>query len=320
MNQLARTAVVTGAAGQDGQLLAALLRRKNYRVIAVTRPGGAEQIARFGQAGVETLAIDIRDRDGLAVLIDREQPDELYNLAALSSAGGQWETVHETLAINGSAVVSLLELLRQHSPGTRFCQASSCEMFGFNSVTPQTEVTALIPDTPYAIAKAQAHHAVRAYRKRWGLFACSAVLFSHASELRSASFLIGKVTREAAEVAKGLRSKVSLHSLTARRDWGYAQDYMRAMHVMLTADSPDDYIVATGEEHSVEEVCQVAFSTLGLDYREYVSTANGDVTERAPYLGNTQHIESTLGWEPSLSFGDMIERLTRFHLSQLPES
>ena len=317
-----KTAVVSGASGQDGQILVELLARQAYRVIALLRPGSNVPPALARHGAVEVLPLDIRDREGLASLLARERPAEFYNLAALSAAGGQWDTALETLQVNGLAVVALLEALNRHSPQTRLCQASSCEMFGVASRPPQSELTPLAPDTPYAIAKAQAHHAVGAYRQKYALFACSAILFSHASELRSTEFLIGKVTRQAAEVARGARARVALHSLGARRDWGYAADYVRAMHAALQAPEPADYVVASGEEHSVEVVVVIdQRATVGVHaLLAHVVEEGAGGSLAAPFRGDTARIRRELQWAPRVTFRDMIERITRFHLASLSGS
>ncbi|MFK7828883.1 MAG: GDP-mannose 4,6-dehydratase [Congregibacter sp.] len=309
-----RRAVVTGAGGQDGQLLVRHLLREGYEVVGARRASTDLDLSSVGRAGFKDVVLDICDTDALVRFIQDTRPEEFYNLAGISAAGGQWDSVDETLATNGTAVLNMLEALRRYSPKTRFCQASSCEIFGAAASGPQNELTAVAPDTPYAIAKAQAHHAVSAYRARYGLFCCSAILYSHSSELRGTDFFLGKLASAVAQISRGEADNFPLFNMHAVRDWGYAPDYMDAMWRMLCADQPGDFIVATGKQHTIEDACKLAFAHIDLDYRDYVRPLNEDrASGGSEFWGDARRIRDQLAWQPSLEFAEMLARMVDYH-------
>lgn len=310
-----KLALVTGANGQDGTYLCRLLREKGYRVIGTSRSTRADAAG----SGVQWVQWDGLGRDILRGLFESNQVDECYNLAAYSSGSGMYEQPEALGEINGLAVTRLLESIRQSSPRTRFVQASSSEVFGRPEASPQDEASIRRPRSPYGAAKLYADAMVDIYRSRYGIHASSAILYNHESPRRGLEFVTRKITRAAAAISMGRADAVFLGDLEARRDWGFAGDYVRAMWLMAQADEADDYVVATGESHSVRDVCKVAFGRVGLDYLPYVKGDPGVVRPAEPValLGRASKIRSRLGWVPQVGFEAMIGMMVDHDLADL---
>ena len=308
-----KTALVTGITGQDGSYMAELLLAKEYRVVGLTRnvqtSEGRLPDALAGR--VDLVGWDPRDQAGIADLLRGQQADELYNFAAYSSGAGMFDHPVDIGEINGLAVARMLEAIQGLGGSVRFCQASSSELFGEPKESPQSEATPFQPRSPYGAAKLYAHHMIRIYRERYGLFACSAILFNHESPRRGVGFVARKITREAARIKLGISAELSLGNLDARRDWGYAGDYVGAMWLMLQQPRADDYVVATGQTHSVRELCDVAFRHVGLDYRDYVRENASDFRppEQRQLVGDAGKAASRLGWRPEKGFKTVIEEM-----------
>lgn len=311
-----RSAIVTGIGGQDGRYAADILVEKGYRVIGTGR--GATAPADL-PAEVEYARWDLRDPDAIAGLIAREQPGEFYNFAAYATGSGMFDDPVGMGEVNGLAVVRILEAIRGASPHTRLCHASSAEMFGAASGSPQSEASRFDPRSPYGAAKVYAHSMIGIYRQRFGVFGCSAILFNHESPRRGEAFVTRKITRGAAAIKLGLADHLQLGSLSARRDWGYAGDYVRAMWLMLQAEAGDDYVVATGITHSVEDLCRIAFARVGLDYRQYVRV--GEDASRAPdplqLVGDPRKAARELGWTADVPFERLVADMVDADLARL---
>lgn len=308
-----KTALITGIAGQDGSYMAELLLAKRYRVIGAVRSlkEAHQSLPANIVNSVELTSWDVMDSLHIKETLLAYRPSEIYNYAALSSGARMFESAVEIGEVNGLAVTRILEAIREVDPTIRFCQASSSEMFGDAVECPQSEETPFRPRTPYGAAKLYAHSMVRIYRQRYGLFACSAILFNHESPRRGHEFVTRKITYGAASIKLGLADQLHLGNLDARRDWGFAGDYVRAMWLMLQQSDADDYLVATGESHSVRELCEHAFRRLGLDYLDYVreDTGNYRPTEMVQLLGNPQRARSRLGWFPEVRFSELIDMM-----------
>jgi len=314
-----RTALITGITGQDGSHLAELLSGKGYRVVGTSRAPGPGAPA--GDAGlpVELVTWDGTDQDALDRIFAAYVPDECYNLAAYTSGAGMYDDPVAIGVVNGLGAVRVLEAIRRRSPATRLVQASSSEVFGRVASSPQDESTPRIPRSPYGAAKLYADAMVDVYRARYGLFACSAILFNHEGPRRGPGFVTRKVTRAAAAISLGLERTLPLGNLDARRDWGYAGDYVRAMWLMARGRAPVDYVIATGVTHSVRDLCEFAFGQVGLDYRDYVSEDSSAVRPAEPValVGDSGKARSELGWVPEITFKRMIEMMVENDLAQL---
>src|ERR1051326_9210581 len=264
-------ALITGVGGQDGSYLTELLLDAGYEVVGLVRPGSPRypNLDRV-EDWIELHEADLLNQTSLAQALRAARPTEVYNLAAPSFVPASWDAPVHTAEFAAVGATSMLEAIRTVDPGVRFYQASSSEIFGDPAESPQTETTPLAPVTPYGVAKAYAHFSARSYRHRYGLFACSGILYNHESPRRPLAFLPRKVAHGAAAISLGLERELVLGDLDARRDWGYAGDYVRAMQLMLQRDEPDDYVVASGESHSVRELVQVAFEHVGLDWQDHV--------------------------------------------------
>jgi GDPmannose 4,6-dehydratase len=316
-----RRALITGAGGQDGSLLAELLLDRGYEVYGILRrdPEAYPDLAGLRDR-VELLHADLLDGASLARALERAQPDEVYNLAAPSFVPQSWDRPVETAEFAAVGVTSLLEAVRAAAPDARVYQASSSEIFGAPPESPQTESTPLAPVTPYGVAKAYGHLIVRSYRLRYGLYVCSGILFNHESPRRPLSFLPRKVANGAARIALGLADELPLGDLDARRDWGYAGDSVRAMWLMLQQETASDYVIATGESHSVRELVELAFGHVGLDWREHVkldpSLVRGSA-ELRDLVGDPSRARRELGWEPEVSFAELVRLLVDADLDRL---
>ena len=317
-----RRALITGIGGQDGSLLAGLLLEHGYDVFGVIRrPPEAYAEALAGLAGrVTVLGADLLDQTSLTETLHAARPTEVFNLAAPSCVPRSWDEPVQTAEFAAVGVTAMLEAIRAVDPAIRFYQASSSEIFGEPIETPQTEATPLAPLTPYGVAKAYGHFISNSYRRRYGLFACCGILYNHESPLRPLDFLPRKVATFAAAISLGLEHELLLGDLDSRRDWGYAKDYVRAMWLMLQQDEPDDYIVATGESHSVQDLVERAFTHVGLDWREHVRSdpaLRRGSAELHHLVGDPTRARQRLGWEPTVDFDGLVELLVDAELERL---
>ena len=314
-----RVALVTGVTGQDGVYLARLLRSMDYRVIGTVSPGSTDPIRlRPYLLGVEIVEADIRDGAAMQALLLASRPDEVYNLAALSSVGGSWSDAERVADVNGHAVSRLLESLLHYRTelgfAPRFFQASSSEIFGVSSMQPQDESTPFDPRNPYGTAKRVAHDATVSYRDSHGLFACNGILFNHESPLRPTSFVTRKITLAAAEIAAGRRGELDLGNLDVRRDWGAAADYVRAMWLMLQQPEPADYVIATGTVSSLRDFVEIAFAAAGIDdawahvRQDPALMRPADVPQT---WGDPSRAEHELGWTATTSLPELIGQMVR---------
>jgi GDPmannose 4,6-dehydratase len=315
-------ALITGVGGQDGSLLAELLLAEGYEVAGIVRRAPSVYAANLARVLDDIVLVDadLLDRASLVRALEETRPHEVYNLAAPSFVPRSWDEPVLTAEFAAVGVTSLLEAIRAVDAGTRFYQASSSEIFGRPHETPQTERTPLSPVTPYGVAKAYGHFIAHSYRDRYGLFACCGILYNHESVRRPLDFLPRKVARAAAAVALGLEDRLPLGDLDARRDWGYAPDYVRAMRLMLQQDGPADYIVATGESHSVRDLVSCAFGRVGLDFEQYVvcdPSLRRGVAELHDLVGDPRKARTELGWEPSVTFEELVGILVDAELEAL---
>jgi GDPmannose 4,6-dehydratase len=316
-----KRALITGIGGQDGSLLAELLLENGYEVAGLVRPGAApyENLAEL-EDRVELLEADLLNQTSLAQALRAARPTEVYNLAAPSFVPATWDAPVQTAEFAAVGATSLLEAIRLVDEDIRVYQASSSEIFGDPPETPQTEETPLAPVTPYGVAKAYAHFSARSYRHRYGLFACSGILYNHESPRRPLQFLPRKVTHGAAAISVGLEHELLLGDLDATRDWGYAGDYVRAMWLMLQHDEPEDFIIASGESHSVRELVEVAFARVGLDWEEHVRVDPVFQRGRAELhhlVGNPAKARAQLGWQAHVGFTELVQMLVDADLGRL---
>lgn len=318
-NPRQKTALITGVRGQDGFYLAELLRSLDYRVIG-TSHSPADQCGSPALAD-ELIHLDLAMTADVHAVIDRFRPDEVYNLAARSSSTQLFDDALATAEINGLAATRFLEAIRRTSPSTRYFQAASSEIFVGTDTSPQEERTPLRPLNAYGAAKAYALHIVTAYRERYGLHASTGILFNHESPRRGEEYVTRKISRTVARIATGQAEKLMLGDLESRRDWGYAADYVQAMWRMLQQEKAADYIIATGETHSVREFCETAFAHVGLDYRKHVETDPSFArrAETVELRGNSSRARMLLGWEPRVSFVDLVRMMVDADLAQLRE-
>jgi GDPmannose 4,6-dehydratase len=314
-------ALITGITGQDGSYLAELLLGKGYEVVGVVRRTSHHSYERVEHLldRIEVVAADLLDQHSLTVVLQDTRPDEVYNLAAQSYVPTSWTQPVLTGEFTALGVTRILEAIRLVHPTARFYQASSSEMFGKVTETPQRENTAFYPRSPYGVAKVYGHWITVNYRESYGLYAVSGILFNHESPRRGIEFVTRKVTDGVARIKLGLASELRLGNLDARRDWGYAGDYVEAMWRMLQQDLPRDYVVGSGETHSVRELVQLAFSHVGLDYRKYVVSdpkyyrpAEVDVL-----LADPSKARRELGWAPKVGFADLVTMMVDADLERL---
>ncbi|MFL6029293.1 MAG: GDP-mannose 4,6-dehydratase [Gaiellaceae bacterium] len=308
-----KRALITGIGGQDGSYLGELLLDEGYEVVGLVRPDAAEYGSLAGIAGrIELYEADLLNQTSLAQALRAASPTEIYNLAAPSFVPASWDRPVQTAEFAAVGATALLEALRAVDPSIRFYQASSSEIFGEPGETPQTEHTPLAPVTPYGVAKAYAHFIVHSYRRLYGLFACSGILYNHESPRRPLQFLPRKVAHGAAAISLGLQEELVLGDLDARRDWGYAGDYVRAKWLMLQQDEPDDNVIASGEDHSVRELVQCAFAHVGLDWEQHVRVdpaLGRGAAELHRLVGDPSHARAQLGWQPQLGFEALVQML-----------
>ena len=303
--------MITGVTGQDGSYLAELLLEKGYKVVGLKRRTSTICTERiddlYEHENFVLRYFELNDSGCMYRLLEEYKPDEIYNLAAQSHVRVSFEVPESTTDAIAMGTLRLLEAIRHVVPNARFYQASSSEMFGDNPENPQDEHTALSPASPYACAKVYAHHLVRNYREAYGLHASSGILFNHESPRRGETFVTRKITMAAARIKLGLQDKLYLGNLDAKRDWGYAGDYVKMMWLMLQQDEPDDYVIATGETHSVKEFLEVVFEHAGLDVAKYVEQ---DERLFRPHevpllLGDASKAKEKLGWKPEVRFKEL---------------
>jgi GDPmannose 4,6-dehydratase len=314
-------ALITGITGQDGSYLAELLLGKGYEVVGVVRRTSHHSYERIEHLldRIEVVAADLLDQHSLTVVLQDTRPDEVYNLAAQSYVPTSWTQPVLTGEFTALGVTRILEAIRLVHPSARFYQASSSEMFGKVTETPQRETTAFYPRSPYGVAKVYGHWITVNYRESYGLYAVSGILFNHESPRRGIEFVTRKVTDGVARIKLGLASELRLGNLDARRDWGYAGDYVEAMWLMLQQDSPRDYVVGSGETHSVRELVELAFSHVGLDYRKYVVSDPRYIrpAEVDVLLADPAKARRELGWAPKVGFADLVTMMVDADLERL---
>jgi GDPmannose 4,6-dehydratase len=316
-----KTALITGITGQDGSYLAELLLSKGYRVIGMVRRASTQNFDRIAHI-LDDIVLeqgDLHDQSSLMSLLEKHKPDEVYNLAAQSFVPTSWGQPALTAEVTALGVTRMLEAIRWVNPKIRFYQASSSEMFGKVREVPQKETTPFYPRSPYGVAKVYGHWITVNYRESYNLFAVSGILFNHESPRRGLEFVTRKITDGVARIKLGMAKELRLGNLDARRDWGFAGDYVRAMWMMLQQDEPDDYVIGTGETHSVREFCELAFGAVGLNYEDYVVVdpkfyrpAEVDLL-----ISDPSKAREKLGWQPQVSFRELVEMMVEADLKRL---
>jgi GDPmannose 4,6-dehydratase len=320
---MSRQALITGITGQDGSYLAEFLLDKGYDVHGVVRRASTESFQRL--ADIEGRVVlhpgDLLDQRSLVDVLRACEPDEIYNLAAMSFVAASWNQPTLTAEFTGLGVTRMLEAVREAAPDARFYQASSSEMFGKVRETPQSESTPFYPRSPYGVAKAYGHFITVNYRESYGLYACSGILFNHESPRRGLEFVTRKVTHGAAAIKLGLEDALILGNLDARRDWGYAPEYVDAIWRMMQEPEPGDFVIGTGEDHSVRDLVEIAFRHVGLDPSDHVRTdpALERPAEVERLVADYSKAERELGWKPSMSFEDLIKLMVDADLALLAE-
>ena len=312
-----RTALITGITGQDGSYLAELLLSLGYEVHGVVRPGSSSsRIAHLAGQKLILHPADMTDQPALLRVLDAVRPAEVYHLAACSYVPDSWRSTVATSEVTALGTARLLESIREVDRTIRFCQAGSSQMFGRPDESPQNEATPFRPQSPYAAAKCYAHWLTAAYREEFGIFACGAILYNHESPRRGLQFVTRKITSTAARIRLGQAEKLVLGNLDARRDWGFAGDYVRALWLMLQHDRADDYVIGTGRTHSVRELLELAFSHLGLDYRAYVSrdAALARRSDGAILVGDASKARRILNWQPEVDFAELVRMMVEADL------
>jgi GDPmannose 4,6-dehydratase len=319
-----KTALITGITGQDGGYLAELLLAKGYKVCGMVRRSSSENFQRIEHLRdqIDLHQGDLLDQTSIASVLEKVQADEIYNLAAMSFVPTSWQQPVLTAEFTAVGVTRILEAVRTTCPGVRFYQASSSEMYGKVREMPQRETTPFYPRSPYGVAKVYGHYITVNYRESYGLFACAGILFNHESPRRGLEFVTRKISHGVARIKQGLAHELRLGNLQAKRDWGFAGDYVRAMWLMLQQEQPDDYVIGTGRTHSVEEFVQIAFDHAGLDWRDYVVVdpqfyrpAEVDLL-----LGDAGKARRVLGWVPEVSFEDLVKMMVDADLARLAQA
>jgi GDPmannose 4,6-dehydratase len=318
---MSRIALITGITGQDGSYLAEFLLQKGYEVHGMVRRSSTENFERIGhlRSKIALHQADLLDELSLIELMQQVRPDEIYNLAAMSFVPTSWTQPILTSEFTAIGVVRVLEAMRRVCPKARIYQASSSEMFGHVRETPQTELTPFYPRSPYGVAKAFGHYITVNYRESYQLFAVSGILFNHESPRRGMEFVTRKVTDGAARIKLGLQQTLAMGNLDAKRDWGFAGDYVRAMWLMLQADKPDDYVIATGSTHTVRELCEAAFAHVGLDWQAHVKIDPKFIrpAEVELLLGDASKAKRELGWQPQVDFKGLITMMVDADLARV---
>lgn len=306
-----KRAVITGITGQDGSYLAEFLLEKDYEVFGLIRRSSTVNFERIShlQDKVELISGDLLDQKSLVTALQTSKPHEVYNLGAQSFVPASWEQPMLTGEITGLGVTRMLEAIRTTDEKIRFYQASTSELFGKTQETPQSETTPFYPRSPYGVSKLYAHWITINYRESFDMFACAGILFNHESPRRGLEFVTRKITHAVARIKHGKDEELRLGNLDARRDWGFAGDFVQAMWLMLQQDKPDDYVIATGETRTIREFCQVAFDRAGLDWEKYVVIDERFFrpAEVNILLGDAAKASETLGWKPETSFEKMVQ-------------
>ena len=316
-----KTALITGIGGQDGSYLSEFLLNKGYRVVGTVPDGDPVNIDRIRHllAKIEIVQDDLLDQNRLEIIFRDHRPDEVYNFAANSVLAASFHQPILATMVLAMGVTRILEAIRKVTPKARFFQASSSEIFGKPAEVPQSETTPFHPRNPYGVSKVYSHLMTITYRENYNLYTCSGILYNHESPRRSPEFVTRKITLAAAKIKLGLAKELRLGNLDARRDWGFAGDYVRAMWLMLQQPLPDDYVLATGETYSVRDLCEEAFSHVGLDYREYVVQEEESFRppESAQLVGNPAKARRVLGWKRTVSFRELVRMMVDADLEAL---
>jgi GDPmannose 4,6-dehydratase len=320
---MAKKALITGITGQDGSYLAEFLLEQGYEVFGLVRRTSTVKYERIQhiQDDITLLQGDMSDQTSLTSAIQASQPDEIYNLAAQSFVQTSWGQPVFTGDVTALGVTRLLDAIRTVNPKIRFYQASSSEMFGKVQEVPQKETTPFYPRSPYGVAKVYGHWITVNYRESYDMYACSGILFNHESPRRGLEFVTRKVTHHAAKIKLGLAKEVRLGNLDARRDWGFAGDYVRAMWLMLQQDTPDDYVISTNETHTVQRLVEIAFDAVGLDWKNHVVLDERFMrpAEVDLLIGDPSKAGEKLGWEPKVTFEELIQMMVESDLKQLKD-
>ncbi len=318
---MAKRALITGITGQDGSYLADHLLDLGYEVFGMVRRSSTETTERIAHLRnkVEFLQADLLDQASVVNAIEAARPDEIFNLAAQSFVPTSWSQPVLTAEFTGLGVTRMLEGVRQVCPDVRFYQASSSEMFGKVREVPQNEMTPFHPRSPYAVAKTYGHHITVNYRESYGIYATSGILFNHESPRRGREFVTRKITDGVARIKLGLAKEIRLGNFDSQRDWGYAGDYVRAMHLMLQQDEPGDYVIATGRTHSVRQFLEIAFGHVGLNYEDHVKQDPRYLrpAEVDQLIGDFSKAKRELGWEPTVSFEELVVMMVDADLALL---
>jgi GDPmannose 4,6-dehydratase len=316
-----KRALITGITGQDGSYLAEWLLEQGYEVFGIVRRSSAPNLWRIEHIldRIELRPADLLDQLSLLKILDEVRPQEFYNLAAMSFVPASWDQPLLTGEYNAQGVTRALEAVRQVDTRIRFYQASSSEMFGKVRAVPQSEETPFYPRSPYGVSKVYGHYITVNYRESYNLFACSGILFNHESPRRGLEFVTRKVTDGVARIKLGLSKELRMGNLDARRDWGFAGDYVRAMWSMLQQDEPDDYVIATGETHSVRELVEVAFGHVGLDWKKHVTLDQRFLrpAEVDLLIGTPEKAKTKLGWTPTVDFTGLVTMMVDADLARL---
>ena len=317
-------ALITGLTGQDGSYLAEFLVEKGYTVSGMVRRASTETYERIDHLRdrIELIQADLLDELSLIKMLEQAKPDELYNLAAQSFVPTSWSQPMLTGEFTALGVTRLLDAMRRVSPHSRYYQASSSEMFGKVREVPQNELTPFYPRSPYAVAKVYGHYITVNYRESYDLYAVSGILFNHESPRRGLEFVTRKITDAVARIQLGLSDELRLGNLDARRDWGFAGDYVKAMWLMLQKDEPDDYVIASGTDHSVREFCEVAFGRVGLDYEKYVVQDQRFMrpAEVDRLIGDSSKARDQLGWMPERNFDELVQMMVDADIERLSKT
>lgn len=308
-----KIALITGITGQDGSYLAEWLLKQNYRVIGLVRQTSTINDQRIApiRDRIELAHGDLLDQGSLSEIFETYRPDEIYNLGGQSNVQLSWSQALLTAESTALGVTRLLECMRQVTPTARFYQASTSEMFGEAEESPQNEQTRLNPRNPYGIAKVYGHLITQNYRQHYGLFAVSGILYNHESPRRGLEFVTRKITHRVAQIKLGLANELRLGNLDARRDWGFAGDYVKAMWLMLQQAVPEEFVIGTGQAHSVRDFCQIAFGCVGLDYQDFVieDPVFFRPAEKHPLVADPTHAHRTLGWTPEVDFEALVKMM-----------
>lgn len=317
-----KSALITGITGQDGPYLAELLLSKGYKVYGLVRRLSTPNMENVGHISdkIELISGDLLDQGSLSDAIEESRPDEVYNLAAQSFVKASWDQPVLTGEFTALGVTRVLEAIRAINPKIKFYQASSSEMFGKVTETPQKETTRFHPRSPYGVAKVYGHYITQNYRESYGIFACSGILFNHESPRRGIEFVTRKITNAVARISLGKQDKLELGSLEPKRDWGFAGDYVEAMWLMLQHTEPDDYVIATGENHSVKEFVEEAFKVVGMDnWEKYVVSNKAEHLRPAEVdylIGDASKARKVLGWKPKTSFKELVKMMVNSDLEK----